>query len=193
MEREEVYHNPNGMFYWKSSPYIDWEGNPVERTKHTHPYSYDAYVQHKVKDKYQQAVYDDRMQQWDAKKYEEAMKNNFKSGEWWHNRTPEKVEGFLRDYYDKPDLKLVGIMEGCNESSGYPYWVFMFDCNFKMKSLKKKKKISKCNCGKKATSTWVIVSTSLIHSSREQYKSAREISFCDYCKPSRSTDTIYQI
>jgi len=41
----------------------------------------------------------------------------------------------------------------------------------------------KCNCGKPATSTWII----------KDKKSAREIGWCDDCKPERSTDTIYEI
>lgn len=47
--------------------------------------------------------------------------------------------------------------------------------------------MAKCNCGKKATSTWLIVER------MRKNKCVREIAFCNDCKPKRSTDTMYQI
>ena len=48
----------------------------------------------------------------------------------------------------------------------------------------------KCNCGKKATSTWIIYEPP---KGKTKYGCAREISWCNDCKPSRSTETIYEI
>ena len=49
--------------------------------------------------------------------------------------------------------------------------------------------MNKCNCGKKATSTWLIVEPE----TKRHKGSAREISFCNDCKPKQDTKTMYQI
>lgn len=130
--RKVIHYSVDGMFYFEGdSPYVDWNGNPVKRTPDKYRYSYDAYVQHKIADEYQHAVYSDRLWEWDSKKHDEFCEKHFgNKGQYWSGRGAEKIEAFLRDYYNKPDLKLIGIMEGCNVSSGYPYWVFMFNCEF---------------------------------------------------------------
>jgi len=113
------------------SPYRDWDGNAVERTPNEYRYSYDAYVQYKKEDKYEHCVYSDRLLQWDYEKHNKLCKNHFDNeGQYWDNRSIENIEAFLRDYYDKQDLELIGKMEGCNVSNGYPYWIFMFNCKF---------------------------------------------------------------
>ena len=48
----------------------------------------------------------------------------------------------------------------------------------------------KCNCGKKATGTWIIHEPP---KGRKKHGCAREIDWCDDCKPKRNTETIYQI
>ena len=110
--------------------YTDWNGNPVERTPDEYRYSYDAYVIKKIKDDYEDCVYSDRLRQWDWDKHKELVKKHFgNEGQLWHNREFSKIEAFLRDFFDLPNLTLVGVMEGCNVSNGYPYWIFMFDRN----------------------------------------------------------------
>lgn len=118
----------------RHSRYNDWEGTPVGRTPDEYRYSYDAYVVSKKKDDYQHSVYSDRLRQWDWDKHNELCKKHFgNEGQYWDGRSDEKIEAFLRDYYGKEELQLVGIMTGCNASNGYPYWVFMFDCDFDKK------------------------------------------------------------
>lgn len=114
-----------------TSPYRDWDGNPVDRTPNEYRYSYDPYVQYKKKDEYQHVVYSDRLLQWDYDKHNRLCEKHFgNSGQYWNDRSIKDIESFLRDWYDKPELELVGKMEGCNVSNGYPYWIFMFDCKF---------------------------------------------------------------
>jgi hypothetical protein len=62
-------------------PFLDLEGNPVNRDKFKYPYSI------------------------------------------------ENLENFLRDYFDNPNLRLIAMMEGCNVSNGYPYYLFIFNKN----------------------------------------------------------------
>lgn len=111
------------------TPYVDLDGNPVERTKHTHPYSYDAFV---VWDNRQNVTpnsscYSDRLLQWDYDKTRELSKKHFgEAGDYWSNRAPKKIEAFLSEYFGKK-IRLAVIMEGCNVASGYPYWLFYYN------------------------------------------------------------------
>lgn len=122
------YEMGNIMFY---PQFLDWDGNEVERTPDKYRYSYDAYVTYKKADKYKHAAYSDRLFQHDYKKYNKLCKKHFgNEGQYWDDRSEKKIQAFLRDFYGKPKLELVGIMNGCNASNGFPYWVFMFDCEF---------------------------------------------------------------
>ena len=119
-----------GTYFY--SDFLDWDGNPIAKTPHDYNYSYDAYVTHrKYKDSVaKHTVYSDRLMQWDREKHDKLCRSNFgNQSQWWDGRSPEEVESFLRDYYDNPDLELVGIMKGCNVSNGFPYWIFKFNAD----------------------------------------------------------------
>lgn len=112
-----------------ASLYIDLEGNPVKRTPRTHPYSYDAYVQWRggANDEITSSVYSDRMIQWDYQKFTKLREKHFgNGGQYFGGRNPAKIESFLRDYFDQPQLRLVVIQQCCNVSSGYPIWIFQY-------------------------------------------------------------------
>jgi hypothetical protein len=118
----------NQYGYIFETEFEDWMGNKVERDRYDYPYSYDAYVIMKEKDEYKSAIYSDRLLQWDYKKHNILCKKYFgNEGQYWNDREPEKIEAFLRDFHDDQNIKLVGIMKGCNVSNGYPYWIFMID------------------------------------------------------------------
>jgi hypothetical protein len=111
-------------------PAVDADGRQVERTKDKYPYSYDAFVtfQKRKPSKKTSVVYSDRIVQWDNKKARKLMKKHFKTtGDYYYDRKPEEIEAFLRDYFSEPSIELIYIMEGCNVSSGFPYWVFGFE------------------------------------------------------------------
>lgn len=56
------------------------------------------------------------------------MKKHFgNEGDYWYNRDPNRIEEFLKEYFNKPNLKLIFIMEYCNASDGYPVWRFDFN------------------------------------------------------------------
>lgn len=70
-------------------------------------------------------VYSDRLHQWDYKKHNELCKKHFgNQGQYWNNRSPEKIQDFLRDYTDNPNLILCKIEEHENKATGYPLWRF---------------------------------------------------------------------
>jgi hypothetical protein len=105
----------------------DEHGVPVRRTKITNPYNYDGFVvwrggsNSEAKD----TIYSDRLYQWDYKKYNLLCLKHFgNKGQYWDDRDSKKIEAFLRDYTECPSLRLILVMEYCNQSTGYPCWRF---------------------------------------------------------------------
>lgn len=94
----------------------------------SHPYSYDPFTIWKRQGAApNDSVYSDRLLQWDFKKHNELCQKHFgNKGQRWDNRSPELIEKFLQDYLDDPTLSLCEVIEGCNQSNGYPYWCFRF-------------------------------------------------------------------
>jgi len=116
------------VYYGNNHGRVDMDGKSVERTKEEYPYSYDVYVTWKGdynKDK-GDCAYSDRLLNWDWDKYNECVMEVWgNKGQIFYNRTPKDIEKFLSLYYDK-EVKLTMIMEGCNVSNGFPYWIFFF-------------------------------------------------------------------
>lgn len=118
-----------GMEY-RMFGYLDLDGNPVERTPDKNMYSYDAFVVYKSSEYSSTdfAVYSDRMIRWNRENFERAVKTvwpEHTGSQMFYGRTHSDIEKFLSVYYDKT-VKLTAIMEGCNFSGGYPYWVFYY-------------------------------------------------------------------
>jgi hypothetical protein len=96
------------------------------RTKSTHPYNYDPIMQFladEVDSANASTVYTDRLMQFDYQKTNRLMQKHFgNTGHDWNDRAPEKIEAFLRDWNEAPDLKLIAVIEYCNQASGFPVW-----------------------------------------------------------------------
>lgn len=108
---------------------VDEYGNPVERTKRTHPYSYDGFVMWRGGENKEAnaTIYSDRLYSQDWERHNELCLKHFgDEGQYWNYRKPKKIEAFLRDWTGKDALKLILIMEYCNRSNGYPCWRFDF-------------------------------------------------------------------
>ena len=114
--------------------YYDMDGVPVKRTPQSHPYAYDMFVIHRAAGYYTattkdvtKSFYSDRILQWDFDKTRKLMKKHFgEAGDSYRSRDPKKIQSFLRERFNEPDLKLLAVMEGCNVSNGYP--VYWFGC-----------------------------------------------------------------
>lgn len=108
---------------------VDKDGLPVTKTKQSYPYSYGEYVVHRGGD-YRtatNAVYSDRLYQWDSSKHEQACKDAFSQRSGSFSQQPfHEVQKYLSLYFGLDDLQLLLVCEGCNVSSGYPYWVFWY-------------------------------------------------------------------
>lgn len=102
---------------------VDLEGRPVQRTKQSHPYSYDGFVVMRCGPNSEINVceYTDRLQQWDGAKYDRCRKEHM-AGVRWDTAKPEQITAFLRDYHGDPSIRLIAVMEWCNQATGYPTW-----------------------------------------------------------------------
>lgn len=103
----------------------DCNGNPALRSKLEYPYTYDPFILHRFgeNDEANGTAYTDRLWQQDHKKYDRlCMKHFGDRGQYWDQRDPKKMEAFLKDWMDDPNLKLIFVEEHCNHSTGYPVW-----------------------------------------------------------------------
>ena len=117
------------MFGETYSPYVDEFGKPIKRTPFEYPYSYDGFVTYRGGENSEanNTIYSDRLLQWDYEKCRKMMKKHFgESGDYWNNRSPKKIESFLKEWCGDKNLKLIFVMEYCNVSNGYPVWRFDF-------------------------------------------------------------------
>ena len=109
---------------------LDLNGNIVKRTPFTHPYNYDEFVVWKKEGandiERDSAVYSDRLWEWDHEKYNKFCQEVFgDKGQQFNSRNPDGIEKFLSLYFEK-EVMLTAIVQGCNQSSGFPYWIFFY-------------------------------------------------------------------
>ena len=120
-EFNEVYNYQEKKYEWKK----------LERTKSSHPYSYDEFVcwkSYKIDpSEITGSVYADRMRAWNPEKFDKLKDEIFTNkGDYWNRKDKKEVEIFLQKYLDKPTLRLVCISESCNRASGYPVFCLLF-------------------------------------------------------------------
>lgn len=98
------------------------------RTKWNHPYSYDPILQFSTGEQPDGSCYSDRLMSWYG--YDvvrKTMQKHFgEQGDYWNQRKPEAIQGFLRELLSYPELKLTRIEEHCNVATGYPVWFFAY-------------------------------------------------------------------
>jgi len=96
-----------------------------ERSRDEHPYSYDPIVVWQQGSRANGTIYSDRLLMWDWNRYNELSKKHFgDESHYWHDRQPQKIQSFLRDWCHDPELILTRISEHCNQASGFPVWCF---------------------------------------------------------------------
>lgn len=107
--------------------YVDLEGNAVRKNPITNPYDFDDYVEWKGNYReFDSAVYSDRLYQWDTEKYKKCYEQVFKNnGQRFDSKNVSGIRQFLSMYFGK-EIELTAIMQGCNHTSGFPYWIFFY-------------------------------------------------------------------
>ena len=131
IRNQSAWEYPSNSFFpertFSTGP-IDENDNPVKKTKHSHPYSYDGFVLHRMGDNSESngTVYSDRLSQWDRKKHDSLWEKHC-SGCRYDNASPRALEDFLMEYMGSDKLRLILVMEYCNASTGYPVWRLDFN------------------------------------------------------------------
>lgn len=122
-EFENLYLNKP---FYHNTP-VDLYGKLVKNTKWDCPYSYDAFVviRNGSNKEIEHTAYSDRMLSWVSyEKWKVCIeKMGGTKGGSFSNNTIEELERFLTEY-NGYKCKLIVLMEGCNVSNGYPYWIF---------------------------------------------------------------------
>jgi len=95
------------------------------RTKEDWPYSYSDHYLWGEREQGCDAVYSDRLAQWDSAKAKAARDAVSEFGSRYGYWGKEGTSKYLSAYFGKP-VEAVAVAEGCNVSSGFPYWVFWF-------------------------------------------------------------------
>jgi len=109
--------------------WVDENGVAITRTPLTNPYSYDGHViwRDGKNEEADDSVYSDRLSQWDYEQTKQLKLKHFGDvSDYYSHKSPKDIESFLRERLDLPNLKLIYIMEYCNQSNGYPYWRFAY-------------------------------------------------------------------
>lgn len=109
--------------------HLNANGKAVARSVGEYPYSYEPFLTNRLLPQSQanSSVYSDRLYQWDSEKFNKLCLKHFgDQGQCFYDREVTKIEAFLREYNNKPELQLVSIEQGCHVSNGYPFWVFHY-------------------------------------------------------------------
>ena len=123
---KRIINYENGTVYYFQGA-VDEFGDPVKRSRSKYPYSYDGFVTYRNGENSEAncTIYSDRMIR--EKEYEVLSTKHFGGGgQMFFDRSGEKIEEFLRDWFNDQSLKLIFVMEYCNVSNGYPLWRFDF-------------------------------------------------------------------
>lgn len=101
-------------------------------TKSDHPYCYDPLTiwgEPRPNKECNGTVYVDRLEQWDAAKYDRLAREHYRRGDTCYERPFDSynckgylIERFLRDWFGDPKLRLLRVVEYCHPYTGYPTW-----------------------------------------------------------------------
>jgi hypothetical protein len=134
MSRYSVFDDTNfgGQQTWQLAARVDGHGRPIARTPEAYPYAHDFFVQERVgkNEEATSVVYSDRLLDFDYAKTRKLLVKHFKDtgidegGDRYDRRSAARIEGFLREWYGDPGLRVILVMKGCNVASGHPVWLF---------------------------------------------------------------------
>lgn len=91
----------------------------------SYDYSYNSHLNIKPKG----SAYSDRMMEWDFDKFQKSLIKIFgnKSQLFYKShKSPDKVELFLREYFDDDSILLLEVKHSINQYTGYPVWCFIY-------------------------------------------------------------------
>lgn len=116
-----------GRRYGFDQPDEHWVDPNRTDGKRTHPYSYSEFYLWGYaagKEASTDAVYSDRLAQWGREKFERCFRE-VAPNKGWDRMSSAEVSKWLTSYFGRP-ITATAVAEGCNVSSGYPYWIIWF-------------------------------------------------------------------
>lgn len=134
MTGRRVYQNSFGqpigfLDNWDESRAYEFWVDPSgeRRTKVQYPYTFDDYFLWRLEPKNApgvNGVYSDRMVMWDEIAWKAAVATLPPNASLL-GAGPEEIDKFLTTYFKKP-VQAIAFAEGCNQSSGYTYFIFWY-------------------------------------------------------------------
>ena len=120
-----MYKDSNYPWDNQENPFVSstkWVDPRRRKSKGEYPYSYDAfYIWRDGNLDGCSADYHDRMMGWDCDKFKTACIE----GKRFSQYTKADCSKFLSTYFGQKTIA-AALVEGCNASNGYPYWVFYY-------------------------------------------------------------------
>lgn len=121
----------NGMtvwFYENSDPQFPPSNPP--KTRFTNPYDYDPILHYRDDNELKnstkaKSLYSDRLNLWNGDKKDALFKQLGMNDYSWNNL--EKTQAFMRGWTSNPNLIVTRIVEMCNVSTGYPYYLIDYN------------------------------------------------------------------
>ena len=131
---KEKYYDSWGKYGWREpvrdprDKYGIYPSYMEHELKADKPYSYPEFYRYQNNSVTPNATdYSDRLWEWDHEKYDRCMKEAAgDTAQIVSHHSAEKLERFLQLYHECDELKLSAIVEGCNVSNGYPYFVYKY-------------------------------------------------------------------
>lgn len=113
-------YGPHGLWFEPNG----WKGE--RRTKQDYPYAYSEFflIGNHENVKGAGADYSDRYSGWGAEKFDAAWEDTGKDKGWTRMGRTD-CQNFVKKYYGET-FEFCGLVEGCNGSSGYPYWIIFY-------------------------------------------------------------------
>jgi hypothetical protein len=125
----EVSFTGDGPDYGVGAPrisaYMRPDGTRCERTKKSHPYSYEPYVIFGPAGHIGTAsAWTDQMRKEDRTRFDWLCVKHFKecSGPGWSSLPQSNVTSFMRELYGDPRLEVYRLVEFCNTRTEFPEW-----------------------------------------------------------------------
>jgi len=110
--------------------FVDENGKPVDRNPIDYPYSYDnhAIYRNGRNDEITNTEYSDRLMTSNSKKHKSLCNEIFGSPYAnWSESPANLIEKFIKKFFNYDhDVKLILLMKGCNNMSGYPYHILRY-------------------------------------------------------------------
>lgn len=127
--KDQFLINDDGFLYYAAGypdRSRDWL-NPygTNYTPEQRPYGYSEFYIWRKSDKLQNAVYDDRMREWNKTAWDHA-RTTVAVGKRISQFTQKEATEFLSIYWNK-NVTCTALAEGCNASTGYPYFIFFYE------------------------------------------------------------------